>query len=82
MKKILSILLIGCISLVQAGGVWDLVKNTASDGIINPKQYEIETSGVNNRAYVFYVKEMRATCVLTYGGKYGTPAIYCVKTGN
>ncbi len=76
MKKLIFVACIGCLSLLNAGNIWDIVKNQGSDGTIKTKQYEMEVAGVNTRAYVFTVKEMDSVCVLTYSTQ-GIPAINC-----
>ena len=74
MKKLLLIPVLA-LSL-QAGGIWDMVKNSSSDGTIKTKQYTIEVSGTNTRAYVFNVPEMKSICFVTYSSQ-GIPAMQC-----
>ena len=74
MKKLLLIPVLA-LSL-QAGGIWDMVKNLSSDGTIKTKQYTIEVSGTNTRAYVFNVPEMKSICFVTYSSQ-GIPAMQC-----
>lgn len=74
MKKILLAAVIA-LSL-QAGGIWDMMKNASSDGTLKTKQYTIEVSGTNTRGYIFNVPEMKSICFLTYSSQ-GIPAIVC-----
>ncbi len=61
---------------LQAGGVWDMVKNASSDGTLKTKQYTIEVSGTNVRGYVMNVPEMKSVCFITYSSE-GFPAMAC-----
>lgn len=61
---------------VNAGGIWDMVKNSSSDGTIKTKQYTIEVSGTNVRGYVINVPEMKSVCFVTYSTQ-GIPAMQC-----
>lgn len=74
MKKILFI----CLFVVSAnaGGIWDMIKNSSSDGKIQTKQYEIEVAGTNVRGYVMDVSDMKSLCFITYSSK-GIPAMQC-----
>lgn len=74
MKKLLLIaaLAIGA----QAGGIWDMVKNTAADGKLTSKMYVIDTAGVDNRLYVVNVPDMKSICAITYGER-GNLALHC-----
>ena len=74
MKKIILIALIA-IGL-QAGGIWDMVKNSSSKGTIQSKQYTIEVAGVDTRGYILNIKDMQSICFLTYSSK-GVPAMVC-----
>ncbi len=74
MKKILFITLLSISA--YAGGVWDMVKNASSDGTLKTKQYTVEVSGTDVRAYVMNVPEMKSVCILTYSSK-GHPAMTC-----
>ena len=74
MKKLLLIPVLA-LSL-QAGGIWDMVKNSSSDGTIKTKQYTIEVAGTNTRGYVFNVPEMKSICFVTYSSQ-GIPAMQC-----
>ena len=74
MKKLLIVTLLAVIA--NAGGVWDMLKNSGSDGTLKTKQYTIEVSGVDTRGYVFNVPEMRSICFITYSSK-GIPAMDC-----
>ena len=74
MKKLLIVTLLAI--TVNAGNVWDMFKNTGSDGTLKTKQYTIEVSGVDTRGYVFNVPEMKSVCFITYSSK-GIPAIAC-----
>ena len=76
MKKILLTSILGLVTVANAGGVWDMVKNSSSDGELNTKQYTIEVSGTNTRGYVFNVPEMKSVCFLTYSSQ-GFPAVDC-----
>jgi hypothetical protein len=74
MKKL--ILIITLAIAANAGGVWDMLKNTSSDGTIQTKQYTISVSGTDTRGYVFNVPEMKSVCFITYSSK-GNPAMQC-----
>jgi len=74
MKKILLVAVIA-LSL-QAGGIWEMMKNSSSDGTLKTKQYTIEVSGTNTRGYIFNVPEMKSICFLTYSSQ-GIPAMVC-----
>lgn len=63
-------------TFASAGGIWDMVKNSSSAGTLNSKQYTIEVSGTDVRAYVIHVPEMNSICFITYSSK-GTPAMAC-----
>ena len=77
MKRLITILILTLTVLsVQAGGLWDMVKNTGSAGTLKSKQYTIEVAGTNTRAYVFEVPEMNSICFITYSSK-GVPAMVC-----
>lgn len=80
MKKLLSIAIIALSlampSISSAGGIWDMVKNSSSAGTLESKQYTIEVSGTDVRAYVIHVPEMNSICLITYSSK-GQPAIAC-----
>jgi hypothetical protein len=76
MKKLIILGLLGATLSVNAGGLWDMVKNTSSDGNLKTKQYTIEVSGTNTRGYVFEVPEMNSVCFLTYSSQ-GIPAMDC-----
>lgn len=60
MKKL--ILLIGLALTANAGGIWDMIKNTQSDGTIKTKQYTIDAYDVDIRGYVYDVPEMKSIC--------------------
>jgi len=45
-----------------AGGIWDMIKNSSSNGKIETKQYTIEVAGTNIRGYVYDVPEMKSIC--------------------
>ena len=74
MKTLL--LAIALATFANAGGLWDMMKNSNSQGTIQTTQYTISVSGVDTRAYVFPVKEMDSVCILTYSSQ-GIPAINC-----
>lgn len=74
MRKIILIALIA-IGL-QAGGIWDVVKNSNSKGTIETKQYTLEVAGVKTRAYIFNVKDMQSICILTYSSKEVPAMVY------
>lgn len=74
MKKLLLIAIIAMTA--NAGGIWDMVKNSQSDGTISTKQYTIKVSGVDTRGYVFMVPEMKSICFITYSS-HGIPAMDC-----
>jgi len=74
MKKILLAAVIA-LSL-QAGGIWEMMKNSSSDGTLKTKQYTIEVSGTNTRGYIFNVPEMKSICFLTYSSQ-GSTAMVC-----
>lgn len=77
MKKLKALILVTLIaSYANAGGIWDMVKNSSSDGTLKTKQYTIEVAGVNTRGYVFNVPEMKSICFLTYSSQ-GFPALAC-----
>lgn len=77
MKKItLSLAVLLMVTTAQAGGIWDMVKNSSSSGTLQSKQYTIEVSGTNTRGYVLDVPEMKSVCFLTYSSK-GHPAMDC-----
>jgi len=70
MKKIMVSLLIMAMVMVPvsafSGGIWGMIKNTGLDKL-QSKPYVIEVQGVNIRAYVFEIKEMRSVCVSVWG---------------
>jgi len=74
MKKLLLVPVLA-LSL-EAGGIWDMMKNSASDGTIKTKQYTIQVSGTDTRGYVFNVPEMKSICFITYSS-HGIPAMQC-----
>lgn len=74
MKKSLIIGLL--VVSANAGGVWDMIKNSNSVGKIQTKQYEIEVSGTNTRGYVMDVPDMKSICFVTYSSQ-GIPAMDC-----
>ena len=77
MKLLNSIILAIIITIsVHAGGLWDMIKNSSSDGTIKTKQYTLEVAGVDTRAYIFNVPEMKSICIVTYSS-HGIPAISC-----
>jgi len=76
MKKLVLIAVLGLVTMANAGGLWDMVKNSSSDGSLSTKQYTIEVSGTNTRGYVFEVPEMKSICFLTYSSQ-GIPAMDC-----
>jgi len=64
MKKILLVAILAM--SLSAGGLWDMVKNSSSDGTLKTKQYTIEVAGTNTRGYVLNIPEMKSICFLTY----------------
>jgi len=74
MKKILLVAILAM--SLSAGGLWDMVKNSSSDGTLKTKQYTIEVAGTNTRGYVLNIPEMKSICFLTYSTQ-GIPAIAC-----
>jgi len=79
MKKILVAIIALTVAMVtsaSAGGVWDMIKNTQSDGTLESKQYTIEVAGVNTRGYVINVPDMKSVCFITYS-EHGIPAMAC-----
>lgn len=68
MKKIIMmfLMLFMMASTVQAGGIWSLIKNTGLE-TRQPKTFTIEVEGVNIRAYVFDVPEMKSICINVWG---------------
>jgi len=66
----------GLVVSLQAGGVWDMIKNSTSDGTLKTKQYTIQVAGTNTRGYVFNVPEMKSVCFITYSSQ-GIPAMQC-----
>lgn len=72
-----KLILIALIAIgLQAGGIWDMVKNAGSKGTIKTKQYSISVAGVNTRGYVMNIKDMKSICFLTYSSQ-GFPAMVC-----
>lgn len=74
MKKILLVLVLAI--ALQAGGIWDMVKNSSSVGTLKTKQYTISVAGTDTRGYVMNVPEMKSICFLTYSSE-GIPAMVC-----
>jgi len=74
MKKIIFAAIVA-ISL-QAGGIWDMVKNSSSKGTIKTKQYTLSVAGVDTRGYIMNIKDMKSICFLTYSSQ-GIPAMAC-----
>jgi len=74
MRKLILITIVAI--ALQAGGLWDMVKNSSSVGTIPSKQYTISVAGVNTRGYVINVKDMKSICFLTYSSQ-GIPAMAC-----
>ena len=74
MKKLLLAALIAITA--NAGGIWDIVKNSNSQGTIQTRQYTISVAGVDTRGYVMNIKDMKSICFLTYSSQ-GFPAIAC-----
>jgi len=74
MKKLILVAIIAV--ALQAGGLWDMVKNSSSQGTIQTKQYTISVAGVDTRGYVMNIKDIRSICFLTYSSK-GFPAMVC-----
>lgn len=60
-----------------AGGIWDLVKNSHSDGKIETKQYTIEVAGTNIRGYVYDVPEMASICISVWGEHSSSHQLEC-----
>jgi hypothetical protein len=76
MKKLLAVAILGLGVTANAGGIWDMVKNSTSDGTIQTKQYTIEVAGTNTRGYVMNIPDMKSMCFMTYSSK-GIPALDC-----
>lgn len=49
-----------------AGSIWGLIKNSGSEQI-ETNFYTIKVKGVNVRAYVFEVPEMKSICISVWG---------------
>jgi len=74
MKKLLLIAIMAM--SLSAGDIWDMIKNSNSQGTLSSKQYTIEVAGTNTRGYVFNVPEMKSICFVTYSSQ-GIPAMQC-----
>jgi len=74
MKKLILVAIIA--ASLQAGGIWDMIKNSSSIGTIPTKQYTISVAGVNTRGYIMNIKDMKSICFLTYSSQ-GIPAMQC-----
>lgn len=61
----------------SAGGLWSMVKNTNSEGTIETKQYTIEVSGTDIRAYVFNVPAMKSICISAWGSTGASHQLQC-----
>ena len=68
MKKLIMLLVFGTMisASVYAGGLWSIIKNTGIE-TRHPKTFTIEVEGVNIRAYVFDVPEMKSVCINIWG---------------
>lgn len=53
-------------SSAYAGGLWSMAKNVGLEKL-NTKAYAIDVAGVDIRAYVFKVPEMRSVCISVWG---------------
>ena len=60
----------------NAGGLWDIVKNTNGE-YTQSKQYTVEVSGTNIRAYVFDVPAMKSICVSAWGSDSSSQQLEC-----
>ena len=58
----------------SAGSIWGLVKNSGLKDL-PANGYTIEVKGVNIRAYVFEVKEMKSVCISVWGD--GSQTLQC-----
>ena len=74
MKKLLLIAIMA-ISL-SAGGIWDMIKNSSSQGTLSSKQYTVNVAGVDTRGYVINIPDMKSICFITYSS-HGIPAMVC-----
>ncbi len=74
MRKI--ILIVALVITANAGGVWDMIKNTSSDKVLETKQYSIDVAGVNVRGYSVNVPDLKSVCFITYSSQ-GIPAMQC-----
>ena len=76
MKKVIMIVLL--LTLVSsnafAGSVWGLIKNSGLEER-KSKGFTVEVKGVDIRAYVFDVPEMKSVCISTWGD--GTQQLEC-----
>lgn len=75
MKKLLLVAAFAIAA--NAGGLWSMVKNAGSDGVLNTKQYTIEVAGTDIRGYVFNVPEMKSICLSVWGGKSDSHQLEC-----
>ena len=50
----------------NAGGIWGMIKNAGME-TREAKMFQVEVKGVNLRAYVFDVPEMKSICINTWG---------------
>ncbi len=75
MKKLLLILAVTIAA--NAGGIWDTLKNSSSDGIIKIKQYTIEVSGTTIQGHIFDVPTMKSICISTSLGKQSSHQLEC-----
>jgi len=76
-KTILAVVAVSVLTVsAQAGGVWDMIKNTNSKGKLESVQYTLPVAGVDTRAYIVNVPDMKSTCFLTYSSQ-GIPAMDC-----
>lgn len=68
MKKILLLLAIAVLfsTPALAGSIWGMIKNTGGEDR-EAKQITIEVRGVNIRAYIFDVPEMKSMCISAWG---------------
>lgn len=53
-------------SNVYAGGLWSMAKNAGLEKL-GSKAYVIDVVGVDIRAYVFKVPEMKSVCISVWG---------------
>ncbi len=75
MKKIIALISVSV--MLQAGGLWSMVKNLNSAGKIETKQYTIEVSGTNIRGYIFNVPQMKSICISVWGSHGDSHQLVC-----